>query len=367
MHEMHIRPRRAMLALAAAFAFAACGDGGPSDPGADPSRPAAVERVEGHDQSAYPGTAVDTAPAVRVTNAQGAPLAGVQVVFAAAGAGHGAVTGATQATDANGVARVGSWTVGAESGADTITAAVVGLQPLPFRALADLCVGAPHTLGTPVTGALGAGDCALEDGLVADVIRVKANELQRMQFAVTWSGSTKNGNLRLVDEASGALLAVNGVNDDNGRVSYLWALLPAGRYRLQMVAAEPGHAPGYSIVSQGGSTDVRCENIWTKRGVTTTQQITFTDCWDGIGPFYSDWLRLWLVQGETVDVTMRSTEFDAHLQIWNEVDGELASNENGAGGTDARLVYTAPRTGEYNIRARAGAPGQIGAYTIEIK
>jgi hypothetical protein len=362
MHVMQIRPRRALVALAAAVVLAGCGDGDPQSPGVDPTRPAAVARVEGNDQRVHPGIAVDTAPAVRVTNAQGAPLAGVQVVFAAAGAGHGTVTGATQTTDASGIARVGGWTVGAQPGADTLTAAVAGVEPARFRANVDPCVGIPLAIGTPVSGSV--GDCALDGGLSADVIWVKAGDLQRMQFAVTWSGSTKNGGLRLVDDATGATVAVNG---DNGRTSFLWALLPAGRYRLQMVAAAPGHAPNYSIASQGGTTDVRCENIWTKRGVTTTQQITLVDCWDGHGPIYSDWYLIWLKQGETVDATMRSTAFDAGLEIWDEDDGELASDQSGAGGTDARLVFTAPRTGQYYLRAHAGTPGQTGAYTLEIR
>ena len=61
------------------------------------------------------GTAVATAPSVRVTDVYNNPVTGVAVTFAVA-SGGGSVTGATTTTNASGIATVGSWTLGTRPG-----------------------------------------------------------------------------------------------------------------------------------------------------------------------------------------------------------------------------------------------------------
>ena len=81
---------------------------------------------EGNGQSAAPGVAVPTPPAVRVRDATAAPVSGVRVRFEVGGA-SGTVTGETQTTGADGVARVGSWRLGT-AGVNTLTATVEGAE-----------------------------------------------------------------------------------------------------------------------------------------------------------------------------------------------------------------------------------------------
>jgi len=78
--------------------------------------------ARGGEQAVIVGAPVTTAPAIVVRNLAGAPVAGLPVTFAAA-AGNGTVTGATTVTDANGVAAVGSWTLGSV-GPNRLTATV---------------------------------------------------------------------------------------------------------------------------------------------------------------------------------------------------------------------------------------------------
>jgi hypothetical protein len=97
---------------------------------------ASLEAVDGNGQTAPPGTAVPTAPAVQVRDANDDPVSGVQVRFAA-GAASGSVTGEVQTTGADGIARVGSWRLGT-AGVNTLTADVegaeVGGEPVQFLA-----------------------------------------------------------------------------------------------------------------------------------------------------------------------------------------------------------------------------------------
>jgi hypothetical protein len=86
---------------------------------------AAAVAAAGDNQTAAQGTAVAVAPRVLVRDQFQNPVPGVAVQFAVT-AGAGGVTGATQTTDANGVAVVGSWTMGAAAGTNTLTATFPG-------------------------------------------------------------------------------------------------------------------------------------------------------------------------------------------------------------------------------------------------
>ena len=97
--------------------------------------PAAVAASAGNGQSANVGSAVATAPSVLVSDALGRPVPGVTVTFAVA-SGGGTITGATPVTNASGIATVGSWTLGAVAGSNTLTATVSGLPAVTFTATA---------------------------------------------------------------------------------------------------------------------------------------------------------------------------------------------------------------------------------------
>src|SRR5829696_4688302 len=94
-------------------------------PAAAPDR---LELLEGNDQSAIIGSDVSVRPAVRLTTPNGEPVSGARVEFVVTGGG-GTITGATQTTDSNGVARVGSWTLA--TGVNTLEARVESAQGSP--------------------------------------------------------------------------------------------------------------------------------------------------------------------------------------------------------------------------------------------
>jgi len=117
---------RASAAGIAAVTFAATASSAPGVP-------VVVTIVAGNGQSAAAGTAVSIAPRVRVLDGLGTRVGGVSVTFAVA-SGGGSVTGAATVTDTAGFAQVGSWTLGATAGSNTLTATVAGLSPATFTA-----------------------------------------------------------------------------------------------------------------------------------------------------------------------------------------------------------------------------------------
>ena len=80
--------------------------------------------VAGDGQLATVNTLLPIQPAVRLRDALGNPVAGVNVTFVPTGGG---VTGGNQITDATGLATVGSWTLGTLAGANILTATGAGL------------------------------------------------------------------------------------------------------------------------------------------------------------------------------------------------------------------------------------------------
>jgi hypothetical protein len=87
---------------------------------------ASLETVDGNGQTAAAGVAVPTPPSVRVRDASNDPVSGVSVRFQIVGA-SGTVTGESQTTGADGIARVGSWRLGT-AGVNTLSASVEGAE-----------------------------------------------------------------------------------------------------------------------------------------------------------------------------------------------------------------------------------------------
>lgn len=80
----------------------------------------------GNGQSATVGTNVAIAPSVKVTDALGNAVSGAGVTFAVT-AGGGSITGSNATSNASGIASVGSWTLGATAGANTLSASLNGV------------------------------------------------------------------------------------------------------------------------------------------------------------------------------------------------------------------------------------------------
>jgi adhesin/invasin len=111
--------------------------------------PAAVVAVSPTTQSAGAGALVSSPPSVRVNDANGNGVANIQVTFSVT-AGGGQLTGATPTTNAQGIATVGSWQLGATTGTNTVRATAGNLAPVTFTATG--------TAGPPVFLQISQGD-----------------------------------------------------------------------------------------------------------------------------------------------------------------------------------------------------------------
>jgi adhesin/invasin len=124
--------------LGSPVTFTATGNAGPAT---------TIAINAGNNQTATVGTAVAIAPSVIVKDASNNPIGGVTVTFAVA-SGGGSVTPFSAMTNVSGIATVGSWTLGAVSGVNTLTATAAGLtgSPVTFTA-----TGTPVNVVAPPT------------------------------------------------------------------------------------------------------------------------------------------------------------------------------------------------------------------------
>ena len=155
----------------------------------------------GNSQSATAGAAVSTPPSVIVKDANGNPVSGVGVTFAAA-TGGGTVTGATPTTNASGIATVGSWTLGTTAGTNTLTATSIGLTGSPVTFSATGTAGAPTSL-TKISGDAQAGspNTALPTAPSVRLVDVHGNGVPNttVTFAVATGGGSITGGTQTTD------------------------------------------------------------------------------------------------------------------------------------------------------------------------
>src|SRR5207237_222283 len=137
----------------------------------------------GNNQTVTAGTAVPIPPSVIVKDASGNPVPGVAVTFAVA-TGNGSITGASQTTNASGIAAVGSWTLGTAAGQNTLTATSPGVNGSPITFTATATAGAPSAARSLVAAA--PGTIAASSGANAATITVTVND----EFGNPVSGAT---------------------------------------------------------------------------------------------------------------------------------------------------------------------------------
>ncbi len=158
---------RHIAAAALAVFVAACSSNDTTNNNGSGGTPAAVNSFSGNAQASIPGATLFSPLIVKVTDANGAPVAGVQVTWTVT-AGGGTVTPSTSITDSTGRATT-SFTLGA-AGAQSVRANVASLPTsVTFTATATSSTPVSNiTLVTSVpmpTGATFHHDTFVRDGL----------------------------------------------------------------------------------------------------------------------------------------------------------------------------------------------------------
>lgn len=188
--------RRAVFPAAAAI-IAVTGCREATDP--ESGIPASAVAIAGDAQIVAAGSAVSTAPSVKVTDSRGNPVRGITITFSVA-SGGGSVTGATATTDASGIATVGGWTLGTTAGSNTLTASVGSLN-VTFTATA--VAGAATSLA-PVVAATQSATVNTGVGVAPSVVLKDAHGNPVPNIAVTFAVGTSGGTLTGASQTTNA-------------------------------------------------------------------------------------------------------------------------------------------------------------------
>ena len=229
----------------------------------------------------------------------------------------------------------------------------------------------PVTIGTAMTGELTETDPSLDDGKGAyyDLYRVTLRKGQRVSIAMT--APSELDSYVAIGRMNGDTLAVEESDDDGGgdkNARLRFTPKEDGTYIVRAQALDVNSTGTYTLmVSERAARTATIVDLASN--VMTTGELTDADDEADDGSLF-DGYRVTGRAGEKISVTMRSSSFDSYLAIGRMVNGEwkqLAYDDDGAGGNNARLEHTFDEGGDYIIRANTVGAGKTGAYTIRLE
>jgi hypothetical protein len=226
----------------------------------------------------------------------------------------------------------------------------------------------PLAFGTTLQGEIGETDSRDSDDRGYDAFVFDGHEGQRVR-AIMRSGDFDT--YLQIGNAEGEFTALASDDDGlgEGTDSRLHFTLPAdGRYVLRASPLGSNGKGLYSLELQDRGPQPRPGSLLigtTAHGVLTESDATADD-----NSFY-DAYRVTLKADEKLVIIMVSNEVDSYVSIGQE-DEEgtfegLASDDDGLSDTHAKLEWTAPEDGTYEIRAGTFQQGQTGSYALIVE
>ena len=331
-------------------------------------------------QTGNPGQPLAQPISVTVRDAFDNPVPNVSVSFTTA---SGSANPASASTTADGQANT-TWTLGTATGSVTMNAAAAGVaNPVTFTAT----VNAPDpcsshgvlAIGVAVTGNLVNGQCASPvTRTYADLWTLNLNGSTPLEIVQNSDVANEDMFLTLFrgQYASAQLVGANDdVDPNNGNYnSDIRFLGGSGQFIVGasfMTSYIGDHGGPYHLTAKSWSGAVTsCQDVYAVNGTSTTQQLDNDDCPAMGARNHSDRVYVMLKPGETLTVTMSSSVFDAKLELEDGYGAIVASDDNGGGGTNARLTFTAPAGGAavdtYSIYATSVLATGGGAYTLAV-
>lgn len=145
--------------------------------------------------------------------------------------------------------------------------------------------------------------------------------------------------------------------------------LPAdGTYAIRANTLRAGDTGAYTLQLERATPPPPVTRQAIRVGQTVSGRLDASDPKLGDGSHFDLW-TFTARAGEAVTATLRSSDFDAFLVLGrmrgDELE-EIESDDDGAGGTDARVSATLPEAGTYTLRANTLRGGETGAYRLEL-
>ena len=219
-------------------------------------------------------------------------------------------------------------------------------------------------LGQSLQGRLASTDPETEAGGTYDAFAFRGRSGER--FAIDLTSEDFDPVLRVGRMENGAFteLAMNDDGPDTGLNSRLVFTAPeAGEFVIRVTSLNAAGQGGYTLAVAEGPEPAPTQAI--EIGATVQGELTASDGKSESGRA-ADAYRFAGREGQRVRIDMSSSDFDTYLQLFDDNRVSLAEDDDGAAeGTDSRLIFTLPRTGDYIIEARAFSE-ETGGYELAI-
>jgi len=232
-----------------------------------------------------------------------------------------------------------------------------------------VCNSAPSPIapGQTLSGTLEVTDCGLAatgDGSFID--RWQFTLAVPMNVTLTQTSAAFDAFLWLLNSAETSVLAAD---DDGGggtdaRIVMAGASrLQPGTYNVWTNSFSPGETGAYQL-SLAAEVDYCSLSTPISNPQTVNGELTGADCRLSDGSYADRW-EITLTTTTALRIDMTSAAFDAFLFMRDASNNTVASDDDGAGGTNARIEGTFP-AGTYIIWANSFLPGTTGAYSLAV-
>lgn len=219
-------------------------------------------------------------------------------------------------------------------------------------------------VGQSVRGALTPGDPESEGGLAYDAYAFRARAGDR--FAIDLTSEAFDPVLRIGQMRAGAFveLAMNDDGPDTGLNSRLiFTASEDGDYIIRATPLSAGNEGAYTLALARGPELAAAQPIAI--GESVDGSLSESDG-KGAAGATADTYRFSGQAGQRIRVDMNSAVFDTYVELFDANRVSLAEDDDGGPeGTNSRLTFTLPSTGDYLIEARAFTQS-TGRYSLSV-
>lgn len=325
----------------------------------NPGAPKSFDKGDGGGAAVPATSTAIISPSVRVLDEFGVPVPNVDVTWTVT-SGDGLVRTISPLVEAKSVtvktSSTGFFTssagfrAGPTPGDNTITASVPGVPTATFTIAStamSVCSGiTSYTLGTSVSGNLSSSDCSryYDAGppylrFYMDAYRVTLTQTEVVDVTVSASYTP----------AIFAATETRHLGRTTGSPATVRLILPAGTFYLGAGSSAQAQTGSYTLSSTLNPDLTTGAVALTTRGINASLNVRSSSSFSN-APYNAIGSNIFLWTGEQITIEMKSSNFDAFLGVYSSGNW-VATDDNSGGGTNAKIVFTAPSPGTYGIYA----------------
>lgn len=211
------------------------------------------------------------------------------------------------------------------------------------------------------TGSLSPSDCTLDaDNTSVDFWRFQGTAGQ--QVTITLRSTSFDAYLVLLSPEPDVVAE----DDDSGGGSdarIIHTLTQTGVWTIAVNSLQPGYG-SYTLSVSCSTGGPSCSMGSIDCGRTISGSLNSADCGLDDGTYAEFWAFSGTA-GQRIVATMRSTAVNSHLFLLDPDAEVVAENDNGAGGSDARIDFTLPRSGMWVLAVNSLTPA-TGSFSLEL-